>query len=100
MRAYVDEPGVDSDRQTETLAQVSVEVRTARWAGVPFTLRSGKALSGDVAEIEVVMQPVRHLPTGFIGDASGSVLRFSLGPDRLTLEISVNGGEDPCAARN
>lgn len=99
MKAYVDEPGVDSDRQTETLAQVSVEVRTARWAGVPFTLRSGKALSGDVAEIEVVMQPVRHLPTGFIGDASGPVLRFSPGPDRLTLEISVNGGEDPFALR-
>ena len=42
---------------------------------------------------------MRHLPTGFIGDASGSVLRFSLGPDRLTLEISVNGGEDPFALR-
>lgn len=97
--AYVDEPGVDPARETETLAQVTCEVRTARWAGVPFTLRSGKALSGSVAEIEVVMRPVRHLPVGFTGDASGVVLRFSLGPDRLSLELSVNGGEDPFALR-
>lgn len=78
---------------------MTCEVRTARWAGVPFTLRSGKALSGSVAEIEVVMRPVRHLPVGFTGDASGVVLRFSLGPDRLSLELSVNGGEDPFALR-
>lgn len=95
--AYVDEPGVDPARQTETLAEITCEVRTARWAGVPFTLRSGKALGAKVAEIEVTMRPVRHLPVGFTGDASGTVLRFALGPDRLSLELSVNGGEDPFA---
>ncbi len=95
--SYVDEPGVQPDRDTETLAEITCDVRTARWQGVPFTLRSGKALGEKVAEIDVVMRPVRHLPTGFTGDASGTVLRFSLGPDRLSLELSVNGGEDPFA---
>src|SRR5690606_17715365 len=42
--AYVDEPGVDTSRNTETLAAATFEVRNARWSGVPFTLRSGKAL--------------------------------------------------------
>lgn len=95
--SYVDEPGVEPDRETETLAEITCEVRTARWQGVPFTLRSGKALTEKLAEIEVVMRPVRHLPTGFTGEAPGTVLRFSLGPDRLALELSVNGGEDPFA---
>lgn len=97
MPAYVDESGVDPERDTETLAQLTCEVRTQRWAGVPFTLRSGKALGAKKAEIEVVMRPVRHLPQGFTGADGGSVLRFSLGPDKLGLELAVNGGEDPFA---
>ena len=38
---YVAEPGVDPARGTETLAELTVEVANARWAGVPFRLRSG-----------------------------------------------------------
>ncbi|WP_431804231.1 glucose-6-phosphate dehydrogenase [Microbacterium sp. bgisy203] len=97
--AYVDEPDVDPARETETLAQVRCEIRTARWEGVPFTLRSGKAIGRDCAEIEVRLRRVRHLPVGFTGDDDGSVLRFSLGPDVLGVEISVNGGEDPFLLR-
>lgn len=93
--SYVDEPGVDPSRETETLAEVVCEVRTARWQGVPFTLRSGKALGDTATEIVVRFRPVRHLPPGLTGAAEGSVLRFSLGPDRMSLELNVNGGEDP-----
>ena len=95
MPSYADEPGVDPERETETLAQITVEVRNARWAGVPFTLRSGKALEAKRAEIDVVLRPVRHLPTGLTGDAAGSVIRLSLGPDKVAMDISVNGGDDP-----
>ncbi|WP_344738569.1 glucose-6-phosphate dehydrogenase [Microbacterium awajiense] len=95
--AYVDEAGVDPARGTETLAELTFEVRTARWAGVPFTLRSGKALTGRDAEIVITFQPVRHLPAGFTGETRGSVLRFVLGPDQMSLEIDVNGGDDPFA---
>src|SRR5690606_9575516 len=42
--SYVDEPGVDPDREIETYAEIVCEVQTERWAGVPFVLRSGKAL--------------------------------------------------------
>src|SRR5690606_9567892 len=31
---YVDEPGVDPDRRTETLAEITVEIRNSRWSGV------------------------------------------------------------------
>ena len=93
--SYVDEPGVDPDRQTETLAEATFEVRNARWAGVPFRLRSGKALGDPAREIVVHFRPVRHIPTGLTGSAEGAVLRFSLGPDRMSLELNLNAAEDP-----
>ncbi|WES63450.1 glucose-6-phosphate dehydrogenase [Microbacter sp. GSS18] len=95
--AYVDEPGVDPRLETETLAEATFEVRTSRWAGVPFTLRSGKAIGGETHEILIRFRPVHHLPDGFVGEEPGSVLRFELGPDRMSLELNVNGGEDPFA---
>lgn len=93
--SYVDEPDVDPERGTETLAELTCEVRNERWKGVPFTLRSGKALAGKDGEVVVTFRPVNHVPEGLTGDAPGSVLRFSLGPDRMDLELNVNGGDDP-----
>ena len=93
--SYVEEDGVDPSRHTETLAELTCEVRTARWKGVPFTLRSGKALTARDAEIVVRFRPVRHVPAGFAGEAPGSVLRFTLGPDRMSLELNMNGADDP-----
>ena len=98
--AYVDERGVDPSRGTETLAEIVCEVRTARWRGVPFTLRSGKALGRKNTEIVVRFAPVRHLPDGFVGDVTdGGALRLSLGPDAMWLDLSVTGGDDPFALR-
>lgn len=94
---YVDEPGVKPERETETLAEVVLEVRNARWAGVPITLRSGKAVGDPVKEILVRFRPVRHLPEGFTGATHGSMLRFTLGPDRMSLGLNVNGADDPFA---
>ncbi len=93
--SYVDEPGVDPARHTETLAEATFEVRNARWAGVPFRLRSGKALGDPAREIVVHFRPVRHVPTGLTGSAEGALLRFSLGPDRMSLELNLNAAEDP-----
>jgi len=41
---YRQEPGVPPDSQTETMVAVRVEIDNWRWAGVPFFLRSGKAM--------------------------------------------------------
>lgn len=92
--SYADEPGVDPSRRTETLAEATFEVRNARWTGVPFTLRSGKAIGSPATEVVVRFHPVRHLPAGLTGSAEGAVLRFSLGPDRMSLELNVNGADD------
>ncbi|AZS38514.1 Glucose-6-phosphate 1-dehydrogenase [Microbacterium lemovicicum] len=93
--AYADEEGVDPARGTETLAEMTVGIATSRWAGVPFVLRSGKALGDRRSEIVIRFKPVTHLPGGFEGSADATVLRLTLGPDRMALEINVNGPGDP-----
>ncbi|WP_426322540.1 glucose-6-phosphate dehydrogenase [Microbacterium sp. E-13] len=93
--AYSEEPGVDPSRGTETLAELVCEIRNDRWAGVPFRLRSGKALPEKKGEIVVTFRRVNHVPDGLTGPAPGSALRFSLGPDHMDLELNVNGGDDP-----
>ena len=42
---YRSEPGVPADSDTETLIAVKAEVENWRWHGVPFYLRSGKAMA-------------------------------------------------------
>ena len=67
---YAEEPGVDPARQTETLAEVVLEVDTWRWAGVPFRLRSGKALAKGRKEIVITFKPVPRLLPGLTGEAA------------------------------
>lgn len=93
--SYVDEEGVDPERNTETLAEVTVEANNWRWAGVPFTLRSGKALGQPRQEITVTFRPVPRLPEGLHGAEEPTVLRIGLGPDRMSLEMNINGPGDP-----
>jgi len=93
--SYADEPGVDPGRQTETLAELTVSIDNWRWAGVPFTLRSGKAMSGTRKEVIITFKPVPHLPFGFAGEPAREQLRISLSPDELQLDININGEGDP-----
>ncbi len=93
--SYADEPGVDASRQTETLAEVTFAVDNWRWAGVPFTLRSGKALSGMRKEIIVTFREVPYLPKGLKGPRHPNRLRIALTPDELELDVMINGEGDP-----
>lgn len=91
---YTAEPGVDPSRGTETLAEVVVSINNERWAGVPFILRSGKALGTKRKEAIITFRPVSHVPTGFTGQDSPTRLRIGFGPDTLQLELDVNGPGD------
>lgn len=93
--AYIDEKGVDPARQTETLAEITLAIDNWRWAGVPFVLRSGKALGETRQEIVIVFRDVPHLPTGLRGIAGPSALRISLKPATLDLDLVINGEGDP-----
>jgi glucose-6-phosphate 1-dehydrogenase len=89
--SYVDEPGVDPIRNTETYASLTVEVDSTRWAGVPFTLRSGKALPADSAEIAVHFRPMpRYLLDRWPG-VEPNVLRLGLTEPYVRLATTLNG---------
>jgi glucose-6-phosphate 1-dehydrogenase len=92
---YTAEPGVDPGRQTETLAELTVEIDNWRWAGVPFRLRSGKALGARRKEVTVTFKEPVHVPTGLRGRPGADRLRLEMGPDRISFEMNVNGPADP-----
>jgi glucose-6-phosphate 1-dehydrogenase len=96
---YADEPGVDPSRQTETFAAVRLRIDNWRWSGVPFMLRSGKGLGRDRRLINVYFHEVPHLTFGQESDPSRNVLRMSIDPDWMSLDLNVNCPGDPFELR-
>ncbi|NYE94620.1 glucose-6-phosphate 1-dehydrogenase [Psychromicrobium silvestre] len=91
---YQAEEGVDPALHTETLAEVEIQIKNWRWAGVPFILRSGKALGKARKEAVITYKQVPHLPTGFRGVDSPTRLHIGFGPDTLQLDLDINGPGD------
>ncbi|MFV0452643.1 MAG: glucose-6-phosphate dehydrogenase [Propioniciclava sp.] len=91
---YVTEPGVDPEHRTETLAEVTFEIRNARWAGVPFRLRSGKALGDGFRGIVVKFRPVSHVPEGFSGEAAPNIMVIGIAPESIAVQITTNAEGD------
>ncbi|BCA57157.1 Glucose-6-phosphate 1-dehydrogenase [Nitrospira sp. KM1] len=87
---YVEEPGVDAKRQTETFAQVELLIDNWRWSGVPFVLRTGKGLGRDRREIAIYFRAVPHLAFGQAAQPEPNVLRIELSPDRIVLRVNIN----------
>jgi glucose-6-phosphate 1-dehydrogenase len=88
--SYVDEPGVDPSRQTETYAALTLEVDSPRWAGVPFTLRSGKAMPSDSAEIAIHFRPLPRYMLDRWPGVEPNVLRLGLTEPYVRLSTTLN----------
>ena len=93
--AYTSEEGVDRTRGTETLAEMTVTIDNWRWAGVPFLLRSGKAIGEPRQEVVFTFRDVPHLPTGFQGPSRQAQLRIGIKPAVMSLDLVTNGFADP-----
>jgi glucose-6-phosphate 1-dehydrogenase len=91
--SYVDEPGVDPSRNTETYASLTVDVDNQRWVGVPFTLRSGKALKVDSAEIAIHFRPLPQYLLAQWPGVEPNVLRIGLKEPYVRLTTTLNGPE-------
>src|SRR5918997_1242038 len=91
--SYVDEPGVDPSRNTETYASLTVEVNHPRWAGVPFTLRSGKAQPVPSAEIALHFRPLPRYVLDRWPGVEPNVLRLGLKEPYVRLGTTLNGPE-------
>jgi glucose-6-phosphate 1-dehydrogenase len=92
--SYREEPGIDPARSTETFVQLQLMIDNWRWAGVPFVLRTGKALARDQSLIVVHFRKVPHLAFG-CSPFWPNELRLQLNPDRLVLRVNINGPGDP-----
>ncbi len=77
---YRDEEGVDDDSEVETFVAVRVHVDNDRWRGVPFLLRTGKAMAA-----------TRRTATLFFRAPEPLFDERQDGDDRLVLEL----GEAP-----
>jgi glucose-6-phosphate 1-dehydrogenase len=75
---YRDEDGVDDDSQVETFVALEAFVDTERWQGVPFYLRTGKALG---ATRRTVTLTFRRPPMALFGAEDP-------GPNQLVLELT------------
>ena len=97
--SYIDEQGIAPDSTTETLAEIVVEVDTWRWAGVPFRLRSGKAVGHPRQEIAITFKKPAHIPSGFTGGDQPDRLRIGIALEagRLSVDFNANGPGDPRA---
>ncbi len=58
---YRAEPGVKPDSQTATFAALKLAVDNWRWQGVPFYLRSGKAMSCRTTQIVIQFRKPPHV---------------------------------------
>jgi glucose-6-phosphate 1-dehydrogenase len=82
---YLEEEGVAPDSVTETFAAVRLMVDNWRWAGVPFYIRTGKALARKTSEIVITLKPVPHLAF----EQQGSL---GVHPNQLILAVQPNEG--------
>jgi glucose-6-phosphate 1-dehydrogenase len=91
--SYVDEPGVVPGRNTETYASLRLDVDNPRWAGVPFTLRSGKAFTADSAEIAIHFRPLPQYLLAQWPGVEPNALRIGLKEPYVRLTTTLNGPE-------
>jgi glucose-6-phosphate 1-dehydrogenase len=84
---YRTEPGVASDSQAETFAALEVDVDNQRWAGVPFQLRTGKALAQSRHTVTLGFKAPPRGMFEHVDDTSVS----SAPPNELTFELSDPG---------
>jgi glucose-6-phosphate 1-dehydrogenase len=84
---YTDTPDVDSKSTTETYVALKLMVDSWRWAGVPFYLRTGKAMAARDTEIVVQFKPI-----------AAALFRNSdaakLPPNKIVIQIQPNEGID------
>ncbi|KAM0072815.1 putative glucose-6-phosphate dehydrogenase (NADP(+)) [Helianthus debilis subsp. tardiflorus] len=75
---YTEDPTVPNNSLTPTFAAAALFIDNARWAGVPFLMKAGKALNTRRAEIRVQF---RHVP--------GNLYKkyFSMDMDKATNEL-------------
>jgi len=91
IESYRNEKNVSPQSTTETFAALRLFVDNWRWQGVPFYLRTGKALPKRVTEIAVQFRRAPHALFGRVtgGHMEPNVLSIRIQPDEgISLNVS------------
>jgi glucose-6-phosphate 1-dehydrogenase len=83
---YLQAEGIPPNSTTETFLAWKLEIDNWRWNGVPFYLRTGKALPSKVSEINVMF---RRPPLMYFGNSKG---RRQSARNSITLRIQPEEG--------
>jgi len=94
---YADELG--SPSATETFVALKAEVRSWRWAGVPFYLRTGKRLPKRESEIVVTFRQVPHSIFEGVSELAPNRLVLRLQPDESVTMWLMNKVPGPGGLR-
>lgn len=84
-RTYRDTPGVRPGSTTATFAAIRFYIDNWRWQGVPFYMRSGKALAAKSTEISILFKRPPHVMFPMPPSAK-------LSPNRLSICIQPDEG--------
>jgi glucose-6-phosphate 1-dehydrogenase len=81
--SYRDAPEVPPDSETETFVALKLGIDSWRWAGVPFYIRTGKALPSRVTEIAVQFRraPLALFSRAGVSQVDPNVLAIRVQPD-------------------
>jgi len=85
MKAYREEEGVAPDSMTETYVALRLGIDNWRWGGVPFYMRTGKALTRRTTEIAIQF---KRVPFALFRDTPVEALT----PNVLALQIQPDEG--------
>lgn len=83
-KGYRNEEGIPANSQTETFAALKLYIDNWRWRGVPFYLRSGKAMSCRTTQIVIQFREPPHM---LFGESE------SFRPERNRLVIQIQPAE-------
>ncbi|MFC4127345.1 glucose-6-phosphate dehydrogenase [Nocardia rhizosphaerae] len=93
---YLDVDGVAPNSTTETYFATRLHVDNWRWAGIPFYLRSGKALAVSATEVIVELRkPPVELFGGTYAKHPPNIVRFRVDGDvGFRVDLLVRGGDE------
>jgi glucose-6-phosphate 1-dehydrogenase len=93
-RGYVNEPGVSQSSKTPTYVSAKLYIDNWRWQGVPFYLRTGKALAQKATEVILQFKRVPSIMFPENNDLNPNRISICIQPDeghRLRFEIKIPG---------
>ena len=93
---YLEEKGVSPHSTTPTYVAMRLYVDNWRWQGIPFYLRSGKALTSKVSEISIQFKAPPHVMFSLGGEdrSSSNILSVCVQPNEgahLRLDTKIPG---------